>query len=137
MNTKEIILNSGFSYQELLTMKNNFHAMRKWYRLEKKPVPATEPENFQKYILSTAEISSSCTLVLLVITLVQTIILHNDHHDLRHPALGFIISLLIFMYIIYDNKIKLNLSIITILRLITLHYRIKIITCVNRLLFKP
>lgn len=137
MNTKEIILNSGFSYQELLTMKNNFHAMRKWYRLEKKPIPATEPDNFKKYILSTAKISSSCTLVLLVTTLIQIITLYNEYHDLKHSLVVFMISLLIFTFIIYDNKRKLNLSMITILRLITLHYRVKIRTCINRLLFKP
>ncbi|MEW7314608.1 hypothetical protein AB1E22_18230 [Buttiauxella gaviniae] len=136
MNTKEIILNSGFSYQELLTMKNNFHAMRKWYRLEKKPVPATEPESFQKYIVTTAESASCCTLIISIISLIQAIYLRLEHHDIKSLAVALVIYLIMFFIIIYSQKNSTGLKMVTIVKLIALHYKIKMKTCISKFSLK-
>jgi|GEM_PF-3426310 len=132
MNIKKIILNSGFTYREILSMKNNFHAMRKWYRLERKPIPETEPENFQEYIVVTADRASSCTMIISMISIIQAIYLWLENHDLKSPVMALIIYLMMLFIIIYCEKDKLDLKMNAIIKLIALHYKLKMKTCISR-----
>ncbi|BCG09030.1 hypothetical protein [Buttiauxella agrestis] len=124
MNKKELILSSGFTYRELLTMKNNFHAMRKWYRLERKPIPESEPTDLIGHILLTANDASAFIFIFFIINATQAIYLRYEHHDFKHPAVAFAIFLVILPVIIYFNNNQ-HLKPLILVKLIFLHYKCK------------
>lgn len=136
MNKKQLILNSGFTYRELLSMKNNFHAMRKWYRLERKPIPESEPGNFQKHIVVTADNASGSTIIISIISIIQGVYLRFENHDIKSPVVAFVIYLMMFLILIYFHKQDLGLNMTTIVKLIIFHYRIKMKTCIHKFSFK-
>lgn len=135
-NKKELILRSGFTYRELLAMKNNFYAMGRWYRLERKSIPESEPKDLTAYILVTAENASSFIFIFFIINAMQATYLRYEHNDIKHPAVAlaiFLVTLPLFIY--FDSKYH-HLKVLTIIKLIILNYRIKMKTCIRKFSFK-
>lgn len=126
MNIKKIILNNGFTYRELLTMKNNFHAMRKWYRLERKSIPESEPKDFIKYILLIAIRSCFTPFVSFIIGCLLTMGIILMYGDIRSTLLMFSISLFSTLYAIHIAAKSESLNIVTTVKLIKLHTIIKL-----------
>lgn len=105
-------------------MKNNFHAMRRWYRLERKPIPESEPKDFMGHILLTADDASAFIFIFFIINVIQAIYLRYEHHDVKHPAVAFVIFLVILPFIIYFNNNQ-HLKTLTLVKLIFLNYKVK------------
>lgn len=125
MNKKKLILNSGFSYKELLVMKRNFQAMRKQNYDPDEPI--LEDEDLKAHILFIAESSSSWASILFLLTIVLTVGQYSVRGNIKSPAAMLLICLPFLVHSIYAESKELGLNMATIIKLIALHYRAKVI----------
>ncbi len=123
MNKKKMILSSGFSYKELLIMKRNFQNIRKKYYDADDPIP--EDEGLKEYILIISQIVFKDTTRMLFISALFSL-LTCIFNNILGGVVMFFLSLIIVIFIIIKCGKIFNLRMIAIIKLIILHYRIKI-----------
>lgn len=125
-NKKDLILRSGFTNRELLAMKNNFYAMRRWYRLERKPIPESEPKDLTEYILSIANRSFFTPFIIFIIGFIQTTGIYFMYHSIGSTMLMVFISLFALFCGMHITAKSENTKLITTSKLFALHISIKL-----------
>jgi len=123
---KILILSSGFTNRELLAMKNNFYAMRRWYRLERKPIPESEPKDLTEYILSIANRTFFTPFITIIIGFIQTTGIYFMYHSIGSTMLMLFISLFALFCGIHITEKSENIKLITTPKLFMLHISIKL-----------
>ena len=121
VNTRKLILNSCFTYRELLELKKSYAtAIRQVYGKGAKPAV---DETFGHYILVIADTASSAVFLVTIIGLINVSAMIYLHGLTKGTFAMFVISMFIIMGVVIGNSIVKKIKMVTTMKLINLRLK--------------
>lgn len=121
MKINELILKNGFTYQELLKLKNQYRDKKN--ETYGKGVKATDDESLKNYILLVAELCGGNMIFLSSVFFVMMFGAYFFSDDVKQAIFYFVLLIFFVLFYIWINSRGMKLSLLLTAKLVRLRFR--------------
>ncbi|CAI1137909.1 hypothetical protein [Serratia fonticola] len=121
MKINELILKNGFTYQELLKLKNQYRDKKN--ETYGKGVKATDDESLKNYILLVAELCGGNMIFLSSVFFVMMFGAYFFSDDVKQAIFYFVLLIIFVLFYIWINSRGMKLSLLLTAKLVRLRFR--------------
>ncbi|UAN50064.1 hypothetical protein KGP26_20260 [Serratia sp. JSRIV002] len=121
MKINELILKNGFTYQELLKLKNQYRDKKN--ETYGKGVKATDDESLKNYILLVAELCGGNMIFLSSVFFVMMFGACFFSDDVKQAIFYFVLLIIFVLFYIWINSRGMKLSLLLTAKLVRLRFR--------------